>query len=351
MNSKEKAENLLINIFEGFIKTICNNIPIVVMAIMKTISSNTSQISQAMSELNGKTLNTNNIRLRRLLHNQRFEINEIMWRPVVNLVFSLLKERKFIKKGQLISINVDYTTIRDKFLLLTASIPFMNRGIPLYFSIRCYPKRKGKIDMISMEKSFLRGLRRLLSLKYRYVIVADRGFGNQRFAQDAINEGFDYILRTKNNKNVDFPDSKRVLLKNFKEGNFDYPEISLNKGAFKTRLITCFQNSGKGWYILTSLKKDSFESIQTAYKRRWGIEMMFFDLKSGGFDLEKSKIQDYSSMKRMIFLVMIAKILVIFTSDWINEKEHHIIKKYPMHTGLISAFSNLESDFACITGT
>ena len=49
-----------------------------------------------------------------------------------------------------------------------------------------------------MEEAFLKQLRHLLSRKYKYTIVADRGFGHSRFINDCLRLGFNYILRVKN---------------------------------------------------------------------------------------------------------------------------------------------------------
>jgi len=43
----------------------------------------------------------------------------------------------------------------------------------------------------------------------------------------------------------------------------------------------------QGWYILTNLK--SLEAAINVYKARSGIEAMFKDCKSGGYNLEESK--------------------------------------------------------------
>ncbi len=61
-----------------------------------------------------------------------------------------------------------------------ASVNFSGRAIPLYFSVRLYPKSKEQYNQKKLESSFLRELRHLLSKKYSYTIATDRGFGNDR---------------------------------------------------------------------------------------------------------------------------------------------------------------------------
>lgn len=97
--------------------------------------------------------------------------------------FDALEERNLIRLGDRILIKVDYTTSTDHFLILTASIDFNGRSIPLFFTMRNYPKKRDQMDQKKMELAFIKGLKHILSKKYRYVIVADRGFGHERFSE------------------------------------------------------------------------------------------------------------------------------------------------------------------------
>ncbi|GHU20569.1 hypothetical protein FACS189472_12120 [Alphaproteobacteria bacterium] len=119
-----------------------------------------------------------------------------------------------LKVGDNILIKIDFTTDTDEFLMLMASVDFGGRSVPLYFSMRSYPKRKGQNDQKKMEKAFLKQLRHLLSKKYTYIIVADRGFGNDRFATLCLENDFDYVLRKCDNLNIEV-DGNKLNLKDF----------------------------------------------------------------------------------------------------------------------------------------
>ena len=118
------------------------------------------------------------------------------------MVFQLLKERNHINDGQQIPLIIDYTTHTDKFLILSVAIPFAGRAIPVYCSMRVYPKKAGKINQVKMERAFLKALNSMLPRKYKYVLVADRGFGNSRFIKDCTDLGFDYLVRIREDWNV-----------------------------------------------------------------------------------------------------------------------------------------------------
>jgi hypothetical protein len=106
-----------------------------------------------------------------------------MFRKYIKILFKALEERNMLRERERIQINVDYTTKNDDFLILMSSIKFRKRAVPLYFSMRLYPKRKNQSDQKKMKRSFIKALRHLLPKTYNYVIVADRGFGNHRFAK------------------------------------------------------------------------------------------------------------------------------------------------------------------------
>ena len=98
------------------------------------------------------------------------------------------------------------------------------------------------------------------------------------------------------------------------------------KTVTKTRGFTSFNVACKwqrklkgiapkeGWFILTNF--DSLELAISAYKKRFNIEEMFRDFKTGGYHLENTKVEG----KRFISLVLL--IAIAYTSATI--KGQHI---------------------------
>jgi len=69
----------------------------------------------------------------------------------------------------------------------------------------------------------------------------------------------------------------------------------------------------EGWFILTNL--DNLESAVSAYKRRFDIEEMFRDFKSGGYNLEDTGV----SGERLISLILL--IAIAYTSATIQGQQ------------------------------
>ncbi len=95
----------------------------------------------------------------------------------------------------------------------------------------------------------------------------------------------------------------------------------------KTKKITGFNLAGKwqrllggmtpkeGWFILTNL--DNLESAIAAYKKRFNIEEMFRDFKSGGYNMEDSNVSG-SRLISLILLIAIAYSSATFTGQKIK---------------------------------
>jgi len=339
MNIKNysKIADLIEKEFPKFRKTVKENFSLTILALLQSQNCSLPEIALNMSKINNAKHNTNLIRLSRFLQSTEFKTEDKEWRMFINFVFNLLEEGDFLTPNGFIPINVDYTSSTDKFLILTASIPFFQRGIPIYFSMRNYPKKKNKINLIKMEQAFIKELAHLLPKNYQYSIVADRGFGNKRFATLCQDNGFAYILRVAKSRSLKI-DGKKEKLKNL-EGDHDFPEAKLALDEWETRLVSKEAEGQKGkWYIITSLKKAAYQEIIHWYKKRFNIEKMFQDAKSSGFQMESSRITKYSRFKNLLFCLFFAQMLLMFIGNFIEDNLSEIKKKFRLHIGIISAF-------------
>ena len=167
---------------------------------MRCRSSNTSAMARALSLMNGQSFTTNDMPLYRFLSNSHFQIDAVLWRRSMQRVFSLLIEQGRIgKKGDERLIALDVTSTGDDCLILSAALIVDELPIPLYCSMRSYPQRKNQMDHKKMERAFLHALRHLLSKQYRSLLVADRGFGHDRFIQYCLDAHCDVMRRIEPN--------------------------------------------------------------------------------------------------------------------------------------------------------
>ena len=189
-------------------KKFTKNLNIILPAILKCGTSNTAIIASEMSNFTKKDFNTNDRKLSRFLQDKDFQIDDKFWRCHFNLIFDFFDRHKIFKKDDIISINIDFTSSKKNFLILSASILINEKAISLYFSMRNYPSKVYKMSQIKMEEAFIKSLKHLLPKKFNYCIVADRGFGNDRFASLCEENGFNYVLRMM--QNIRFKKMKKL---------------------------------------------------------------------------------------------------------------------------------------------
>lgn len=345
---KSALESIMHHYFGHCGSTFTSTLGLVIAAMLRGGTCNTAVIAQNMNHDTAQSFKANDVRLYRFLKDTDFQVDDRLFRCVHSLVFDALAERAIIKNGDRILIKVDFTTVEDHFLILSASVDFNGRSIPLYFSMRRYYKKADQMDQKKMELAFLKALRHILSKKYDYVIVADRGFGNQRFASVCKEVGFGYVLRMNTNLTIKMAD-KKCNLNNYAGSDFD---ITAEVKTWKEtkRFIGCTKvcediddekRAPIGYWVLMTDLPDKSEEIVAIYEQRFGIEKCFQDAKSSGFDIEKSKIRKYDRFKRLFFCASIAQILMVILGEFIATTDHIIKKKFPLFAAVLLVFLSL----------
>ncbi len=87
------------------------------------------------------------------------------------------------------------------------------------------------------------------------------------------------------------------------------------------------KNSGSDFLIIVSFNKP--QQAQINYKERWQIETCFKAMKSSGFDIEKTHLQDINRIEKLTLIVMIAFVWCYKIGIFIHENIQKIeIKKH-----------------------
>lgn len=199
---------------------------------------------------------------------------------------------------------MDRTNWKNKNLLII-SIIYRNRAIPVYF------KRLSKFGSsnISEQKEVISNVLELFN-DYQVVILGDREFCSAKLAEWLHSKALKFCLRLKENEQVELKNNMWLQLKNcgLKPGISFFLE---NVKVTKTHKVEGFGIACKwkrsyresavseGWFILTNMS--SVEEAIAAYKKRFDIEEMFRDYKSGGYNLEGTNVEG----KRFIALIIV----------------------------------------------
>jgi hypothetical protein len=285
-----------------------------VKGMMASGKANTNKIAEEIAKADNIKIDSAWMFVHRLLSDKSFQIDDKFWRCHFKIIFSFLRENKLIKLGENIQINVDFTTIKDNFLILMASINIKGeKDVPLYFSIRNYQKEQGQMDQKKMELAFFNELKHLLPKKYTYTIVADRGFGNIRTIETCQKCGFTFVLRINPDLWIEMEDGTRHKLSEFQGKNqFFRARIMTWDKTFNFEVRT---KNDSTWYLITNIEEPG---VATQYELRFKIEKLFQDLKSYGFDIEQLKIKKYDRMKRIFYLASLSHALLTFFGCFIK---------------------------------
>ena len=212
-------------------------------------------------------------------------------------------------------ILADWTDVANG-KLLVFSLPSNGRSIPFFAS--AVAKKAGEGAMIRCENESLEALQRICRNRCDVIVVADRGFGNQRWIPKVKSSGFHYVQRV---AGVFFADTDDYI------GKLD--EMNLRQGArvcdwgkgtlgederIEGRLITAFDPDAKEpWYLITDLEDAPMGEIVNIYRRRWWIETMFRDQKNRdwGLGLANVVLKDHRRYERLFCIVALAFIFLI----------------------------------------
>jgi hypothetical protein len=240
-------------------------------------------------------------------HLQRFLILPqlsvaLLWLPLIKGII-----RTQIKSGNQVTVALDRTQWQANNLFMV-SVIWSKRAWPVYWQ---FIPKKGSSNL-DQQKAILRPALRLLK-SYRIVVVGDREFHSVKLAAWLMEQKVYFALRQKKATYIKLTgqDYQRLGELGLTPGIklfFTGVTFTKEKEFSQFNLAAYWQRKSKnkapeGWYILTNL--DNLAAALTAYKARSGIEAMFKDCKSGGYNLEECKASQ-ERLNRIVLLIAIA---------------------------------------------
>jgi hypothetical protein len=236
----------------------------------------------------------------------------ILWFPIVKQVMS-----RQLKAGSQLVVALDRTQWKEYNVLMVSAI-VQKRAFPIFWMLL----DKRGASSLAEQQQVLRPVIRLLK-RYKLVIVGDREFHSIELAQWLHRQRVSFVLRQKCNttfreKRQPFQSLDTIPVK---PGiHLFYQKISLTKkkGFSRFNLAAYWKRKYRGkqedepWYLLTNLP--DLKSAIVVYSQRYGIEAMFKDCKTGGYNLEGSQ----ASPDKLIALIIL--IALAMTSAWLQGK-------------------------------
>ena len=250
-------------------------------------------------------------------HIQRFLILPafsltILWLPVIKAI--IYQE---FKLGSRLIITIDRTQWQDKNVFVVAVI-WKKRALPIYWNLL---DKKGASNL-SEQQALIKPVLRLLK-NYELVIIGDREFHSVKLAywlkQKGEKQQIFFAFRQKQGTNHQKEDEDYQTFSNLeiKPGMKKFltgVSVTKEKGFGQFNVGAYWKRKYKGkqekepWFILTNL--NSLEEVLKVYRARSGIEAMFKDCKTGGYNLEGSK----ANTKRLTSLILLIAIAYTCTA-------------------------------------
>ena len=177
--------------------------------------------------------------------------------------------------------------------LMVVSLIYDKRAIPVYIQIL---NKQGSSNLAE-QKRVLEPVIRLLK-DYTIVILGDREFCSIKLGNWLQEEAVRFALRLKKNENIQqdsvFVELIKLGLKPGMNLFIEGVSVTKQKGFGPFNVAGKWQReyrgwvADEGWFILTNL--GSLEATISAYRKRFDIEEMFRDFKSGGYNLEEIRV-------------------------------------------------------------
>ena len=246
---------------------------------------------------------------------------------IARLVFNLLpKQEKLILSIDRTNWKFGQTNIN----IFMLGVVYKGVAFPLLFTMLDKRGNSNSEERIELVNKYIR----LFGKNTIESIVADREFVGQQWLEFLNRNQIRYYIRIRNNFKVFIPHKNKEikashLFNRFRTNEFVYYNKIVRVNGELCYLSGCKLNNRKGkqdFLIIVSFNKP--KKAQEDYKQRWQIEMCFKAMKSSGFDIEKTHLQDIDRIEKLILLVMIAFVWCYKIGIYLHQKKPIIIKKH-----------------------
>lgn len=246
---------------------------------------------------------------------------------IARLVFNLLPAQdKLILSIDRTNWKFGQTDIN----IFMLGVVYKGVAFPLLFSMLDKRGNSNAAERINLINRFIH----LFGREIIDSVVADREFVGKDWLAFLNRNEIRYYIRIRNNFKVFLPHKNKEikashLFNRFKANKFEYYNKIVRINGQLCYLSGCklnTKNSKQDFLIIVSFNKP--ENAQQDYKKRWQIEMCFKAMKSSGFDIEKTHLQDIERIEKLILLVIIAFVWCYKIGIYLHQTKPITIKKH-----------------------
>lgn len=236
---------------------------------------------------------------------------------IARLIFGLLPEKTNLK---LVIDRTNWQFGKQDINIFMLGIAYRNVAFPLMFTMLDKKGNSNTEERIALIERFIR----LFGKGCIDCIMADREFVGEKWIGYLNMESLRYYIRIRNNFKVFLPRKNKVIPVNWlfaglKHGQIKhYPDIVKINGQYCYLSATLSQKRGEKPELAIIISYNKNEQSFLNYKERWQIETCFRAMKSSGFDIENTHLQDIDRIGKLLCLVMIAFVWCYKVGDYLD---------------------------------
>jgi Transposase DDE domain len=198
-------------------------------------------------------------------------------------------------------LMIDQSQVNAAHQMVMVSLRVGGRALPLAWRVR---KTQGAIGF-GEQRAALDRVAALLPAGVRPVLMGDRFYGSPALIAWCREQGWDWRLRLKQDLLVFEDGGETTLAECLSRGEHLLRAVELTAQRARTNVAMVHEaGHPEPWIIALS----QTPSVHTAfdYGLRWGIEALFSDFKTRGFDLETSQIERTDRLDRLVLVLALA---------------------------------------------
>lgn len=227
--------------------------------------------------------------------------------PVARQIVSKLRCRR-------LRVQIDRVQIKRRQNVLMLSVYYRKRAIPLMWICLTHSGS----SHYTHWRTLLDYLETILSPEMQVIILADREFGSADRLRYVVKKGWYYAIRLKGNVEFYKPDWGQPItwftLLDIAPpigASYSLSQIIMTKGDLYLTALACAwaTASDEPWFIATNLPQP-IQALKE-YRRRFGCEELFSDLKKRGFQWEDSLIRGAGRFSRLLLALALLTVFLL----------------------------------------
>lgn len=283
------------------------NVALLVAALLSERAVNLMALGAALPMSTGNRASRFQ-KLKRTLANERICPREVM-APYAREVLAAVS-----RNGQqpILVIDQSQATRLHRHEVLMVAVAFGGRALPLAWLVR----ETGGAIGFAEQRALLEQVAAWLPTGVRPVLMGDRFYGGPDLIAWCADQGWSWRLRLKSTLLVyDRNGGETTLEACVRDGAWLLTDVRLSARQASSHVAIVHEpGHPEPWIIALSEAPSTPRALD--YGLRWGIEALFSDLKSRGFDLEASQLRKADRIERLLLGVAIAVYWAVSTGMW-----------------------------------